>query len=127
MSYVEEHLMPGEKVMHRTSLHKIIFVPAVLLSLVFFAGSILSFSAEMFALGAVLIVMGIVPLVYARISYISSEFAVTVKRVIIKVGWLERRTLETMLGKVEGMGVDQGVIGRLLDYGTIVVTGTGGT
>jgi len=32
-----------------------------------------------------------------------------------------------MLGKVEGIGVDQTLFGRLLDYGTITVTGTGGT
>jgi hypothetical protein len=52
---------------------------------------------------------------------------VTDKRVIIKVGWIQRRTLETMLGKVEGIGVDQTVIGRMLNFGTITVTGTGGT
>ena len=57
----------------------------------------------------------------------SSEFAVTDKRVIIKVGWIRRRTLETMLAKVEGVGVDQTLSGRLLGFGTIVVTGTGGT
>jgi hypothetical protein len=32
-----------------------------------------------------------------------------------------------MLGKVEGIGVEQGFIGRLLGFGTITVTGTGGT
>jgi len=57
----------------------------------------------------------------------SSEFAVTDKRVIIKVGLVRRRTLETMLGKVEGIGVDQSLTGRILGFGTIVVTGTGGT
>src|SRR6185369_4260690 len=57
----------------------------------------------------------------------SSEFAVTDKRVIIKVGWIRRRTLETMLAKVEGVGVDQTLTGRMLGFGTITVTGTGGT
>src|SRR5207247_7498840 len=45
----------------------------------------------------------------------------------IKVGWVRRRTVETMLSKVEGIGVDQDLVGRMLGYGTIVVTGTGGT
>src|SRR5262249_21932773 len=54
-------------------------------------------------------------------------FAVTDKRVVIKVGWIRRRTLETMLSKVEGVGVDQSLTGRMLGYGSIEVTGTGGT
>ena len=32
-----------------------------------------------------------------------------------------------MLGKVEAVGVDQGLLGRVLNFGTITVTGTGGT
>jgi hypothetical protein len=43
----------------------------------------------------------------AWVTYKTSEFAVTDKRVVIKVGWIRRRTLETMLSKVEGIGVDQ--------------------
>ncbi len=60
-------------------------------------------------------------------TYKTSEFAVTDKRVVIKVGWIRRRTLETMLSKVEGVGVDQSLTGRMLGYGSIEVTGTGGT
>ena len=63
----------------------------------------------------------------AWVTYKTSEFAVTDKRVVIKVGWIRRRTLETMLSKVEGIGVDQSLTGRALGYGTIEVTGTGGT
>src|SRR5258706_11991105 len=58
---------------------------------------------------------------------ISSEFAVTNKRVLIKVGFIRRHSLELLLQKVEGIGVDQGIWGRAVDYGTIMVTGTGGT
>lgn len=57
----------------------------------------------------------------------SSEFAVTNKRVMIKVGALQRHTLEVLLQRVEGVGVDQGVLGRMLGYGSISVSGTGGT
>ncbi len=51
----------------------------------------------------------------------------TTRRVLIKVGVLRRRSLELLLSKVESIGVDQGIVGRLLGYGTIIVTGTGGT
>jgi len=64
------------------------------------------------------------------ISYIrqrTSEFAVTDKRVIIKLGWLSRRTIEINMSRVESVQVDQDIFGRFLNYGTITVIGTGGT
>lgn len=57
----------------------------------------------------------------------SSEFAVTNKRVIIKVGTMQRHTLEVLLQRVEGVGVDQGVLGSMLGFGSITVSGTGGS
>jgi uncharacterized membrane protein YdbT with pleckstrin-like domain len=56
-----------------------------------------------------------------------SEYAVTNKRVIMKSGVLNTRSLELLLGKVEGITVNQGLGGKLLGYGQIVITGTGGT
>ena len=54
----------------------------------------------------------------------SAEFAVTSRRVIISLGLLQRRTVETMLTKVEAISVDQSLNGRLFNYGTITVTGS---
>jgi len=59
--------------------------------------------------------------------WVTSEFAITNRRVLIKVGIVSRHSVELLLTKVEGVGVDQALVGRLLGYGTIVVTGTGGT
>ncbi len=61
------------------------------------------------------------------VQYLTSEFAVTNKRVLVKVGFISRHTLELLLSKVETVGVDQSILGRILGYGTIVVIGTGGT
>lgn len=130
MSYVESQLLSGEQVRYRAHLHRIAFLPAYLvtgltillafLALLFGIGELWYFVAPF---GAVALVM----LLVAFITYKSSEFAVTDRRVIIKVGWIKRRTLETMLGKVEAVGVEQGLLGRMLNFGTITVIGTGGT
>src|SRR5919109_1232429 len=61
------------------------------------------------------------------IRYLSSDFAVTDKRVLARTGLIQRHSLETLLSKVEAIGVDQDFKGRLLGYGTITITGTGGT
>jgi hypothetical protein len=51
---------------------------------------------------------------------------VTDKRMIVKVGFVRRRTLELLLRQVEALSVDQSLGGRMLDYGTITLSGTGG-
>jgi uncharacterized membrane protein YdbT with pleckstrin-like domain len=131
MSYLDDNLVPGEQVVYRARLHWIVFaMPAAffLLGAVFVVlwrgNSDLVFLAYLAAVcGAIALVVG-----FSRaVTYASSEFGVTNKRVLIKVGFVRRHSLELVLQKVEGIGVDQDVAGRLFDYGTITVTGTGGT
>jgi uncharacterized membrane protein YdbT with pleckstrin-like domain len=55
----------------------------------------------------------------------SSEFVVTNKRVLVKTGFVRRHSTEILLRQVEGITVDQGILGRMLGFGTIVVEGTG--
>jgi uncharacterized membrane protein YdbT with pleckstrin-like domain len=61
------------------------------------------------------------------LTYTSSVFAITNKRVLIKVGFVRRRSLEILLSKVESIGVVQSIRGRIFNYGSITVVGTGGT
>ena len=123
MGYVEQNLMPGEEVTYRATLHWIIYVVPVLLGVL---GLILLLSSVVGFGVALLVVSGFFAL-SRWITARTSEFAVTNKRVIIKVGLIRRHTLELLLSKVEIIGVDQGMTGRIVGYGSIVVIGTGGT
>ena len=83
---------------------------------------------HLIALGIVLIPafgLGLVFLVMAYVRYNSTELAVTTKRVIVKHGFIRRQTVEINLSKVESIQVDQGVLGRLFNFGTLVISGTG--
>jgi uncharacterized membrane protein YdbT with pleckstrin-like domain len=127
MGYVEKHLLPGEEIMHRAYLHKIVYFVPVLFAILFIVVGTIAFANDLPGVAAVALMLALIPLVWAQIVYTSSEFAVTNKRVVIKVGFIQRRTLETLLSKVEAIEVDQGVFARMLNYGTIAITGTGGT
>ncbi|HEY6006950.1 MAG TPA: PH domain-containing protein [Geobacteraceae bacterium] len=122
MGYVEQNLLQGEEVVYRARLHLVIFLAPALLALL----GILAFvvSAE---LAALLLVIALLLAVDRYIRLTTSEFAVTNKRVLIKIGLVRRHTLELLLAKVETIGVEQEIFGRIFNYGTIVVTGTGGT
>jgi uncharacterized membrane protein YdbT with pleckstrin-like domain len=76
-------------------------------------------------LGLPLFGLGLVLLAVAYVRYRSTELAITNLRVIAKFGFISRHTVEVNLDKVESVEVDQGVAGRLFDYGTIYISGTG--
>lgn len=133
MSYVTKHLLPGERVVYRAHLHWIIFGGAVVLAILAVAAAVLLWYwprpryqywwGPAAALGALALLAAIGP----WIRRTSSEFAVTDKRVLIKVGFIGRDSLETLLSKIEAIGVDQHLWARVFNYGTITVIGTGGT
>ena len=72
------------------------------------------------AFGAGLILLGA-----AWIKYKSTELAITNKRVIAKFGFISRRTVEININKIESLQVDQGVLGRIFNFGTLLISGTG--
>jgi uncharacterized membrane protein YdbT with pleckstrin-like domain len=132
MSYVEKNLLQGEEVVYRAKLHKIIFLPAVALAVLAVVAAVLidiyiENRQAAIITGAILLVLAVAVAFPRFIRYATSEFAVTNKRVIVKVGLIHRHTLELVLAKIETVGVDQSIPGRVFNYGTIIVTGTGGT
>lgn len=124
MGYVDQNLMPGEQIIHRAQFHWVMFLrPGIigLLGILFLLPSSSRFLGFFFLLIAILGGIG------TFITYTTSEFAVTNKRVVVKVGLIRRISLELLLSKVESIGVNQGILGRMLGYGTIEVRGTGST
>jgi uncharacterized membrane protein YdbT with pleckstrin-like domain len=69
----------------------------------------------------------IVLLIRCFIAIWTTEYAVTNKRIIKKTGLISRKTKEIYLSHVESISIDQGILGRILNFGTIVIIGTGGT
>jgi uncharacterized membrane protein YdbT with pleckstrin-like domain len=129
MSYLDDHLLTGEQIVYRARLHWIIFGASIAVMALGLVVAIVLQATQgaYWSLGLALIGIGLLLAIGPAIRYISSEFAVTNKRVLSKVGFIERESDETMLTKVEAIAVDQGIIGRLLGFGTVTITGTGGT
>ncbi|MDP1574160.1 MAG: PH domain-containing protein [Coxiellaceae bacterium] len=138
MHYIQNNLLQNEKLLYAVRPHWVIFssgVWAIVFAIYFWLFSdIASLNMAVYAnysardiLAAGLFLMGAYWFLRALIFYKNAEYGVTDKRVIVKIGWIHRESLELMLDKVEGVLVDQNISGRLLGYGTITVVGTGGT
>ncbi len=131
MGYIEDNLVPGEEVVTRTHLHWIILLKPVLLTAAVMAvvGIIVSIWQNN-SWGWLLLLVIVGALLAGLIGYWvvqSSEFALTDKRVLIKVGIIERKSVELILNKIEAIRVDQSIPGRMLNFGSLDITGTGGT
>ena len=73
------------------------------------------------------LVVAAAAVIKAWITVSSAEFAVTNRRVILKTGFIHNKTAEMFLSKVESVGVDQTLLGRIFGYGSIELRGTGGS
>ncbi|EKD77036.1 MAG: hypothetical protein ACD_42C00498G0005 [uncultured bacterium] len=135
--YIESNLLNNEKLLYGVRPHWIIFVSGcalVALGLYAWIFSPFGFSTDIFAslsahsvIAVALLLVGLYWILSAYIYFVTSEYCVTNKRVVIKVGWIKRSSLELLLDKVEGVLVDQSIPGRIFNYGIITIIGTGGT
>lgn len=127
MGYVNKNLMSGEDVIYNAKIHWFIFVPGLTLFLI----GIILFAVQMNqglwpVFGFLSFFAGIILLVKAIITKISTELSVTSKRVIAKFGLIRRNTVELNHSKVESFNIGQGLLGRIFDFGTLIINGTGG-
>ncbi|HVY12977.1 MAG TPA: PH domain-containing protein, partial [Alphaproteobacteria bacterium] len=140
-SYVESVLLPDERLEYAGSIHWVIFVPGLasciggafmclltpdFLNQILPLGLMREMHNYILYTGAALVGGGVLMLGHAYVRLISTELAITNRRVIAKGGFISRVTFEIMLGRVEGANIDQTAWGRLLGFGSIYVHGTGG-
>ena len=132
MSYAQSVLQPGETIVATGRLHWTIYWPAIVS---FVAGvAVLALESRytpqhdvlIAATGLVFSVLFAVTLFRAWFARWITEIAVTDRRIIYKRGFIWRHTEEMNMDKVASVDVDQSILGRMLDYGTIHVIGTGG-
>ena len=129
--YSRSTLAPNETPFYKTSLHWIIFIRFGIIALLAFLFVAMPFAIALQALtgselGWFALPLPVLFLVPPTLAFASSELVITDRRVLIKTGIIRRQTLEMFISKIESVGVDQGFFGRMFDYGSVVVRGTGG-
>lgn len=141
MGYVESNLLPNERILLKATVHPVVLLPSLLsfaIGALFASPSLLmprsslEDTASLVTLTAccaalLFLVNAILTGVQGLVYMLTTEFAVTNRRIIAKKGFIRRHTVEMLLTKVETVSVHQNILGRLLNFGTVIVTGTGGT
>ena len=109
MTYIEESLSAGEEVKALFKLHWVAKLPLIMWLVLAIP-----------TLGITLLLAG-----WEWLKLRSTEQGVTSKRVIYKAGIISRRSEEMKISSVETVEIIQGVMGRMLGFGVVKVTGRG--
>jgi uncharacterized membrane protein YdbT with pleckstrin-like domain len=115
----------NEDVIYEAHVHPVIYFWPFMLSMVAILTIILKGNPPWLTL-----TFGVLAAVAWLVAYVvahSVDFIVTTKRVATRTGILQKNSQETLLEKVETVGVHQDLLGRILNYGTVTVVGTGGS
>lgn len=124
MGYITKNLNKDEEILSDTKVHWIVFFnPFVIFSFILIATSSLS----PYGLHLLYFVFFGFGMIWGLVIYYTTEFALTNKRVIKKVGFIERNIQELKLEKIESVEMTQSILGRFLNFGTIYCKGVGAT
>ena len=128
MKYVEEVLQPGETILFASTIHWLIYGPAVLLLILAIAATFQTIGGSEMVWRSISLLLFAAALLSAARAWFkrwTTEIAVTDRRIIYKRGFIRRHTIEMNMEKVESVDVNQSLLGRIFDYGDVLVRGTG--
>lgn len=132
MSYVDTNLMPGEHIRYRGHISLWSLAPSMAFAFVLLLGSVIVYGWPELRLEAqvsllVSVALGSIGLLLLSqvIRFYTTEIAVTNVRVMGKVGFRRRTTIEMLLEKIESLQVEQGFIGQWLNFGTVTLSAAG--
>ncbi|MBR6963666.1 MAG: PH domain-containing protein [Prevotella sp.] len=126
MGYIEQNLMEGEQIITRAQLHYIVYWKPALMILAALLLFVFQISPEVYTyqgyLAAILLVIAFISIL---VIHGNRKYILTNRRLIEKVGIIRRESREILLRKCEGVQLSQSIMGRIFDYGTVVVSTTG--
>jgi uncharacterized membrane protein YdbT with pleckstrin-like domain len=131
-SYIEHNLIPGEKLMYETRMHWITFASNIPVALFFSGLAIYCFNKGggwtlLGFLPIIFVVPCLVGIVHRYLAYLTTELSMTTKRVVIKTGVIGRQIQEVQFSRLESLLLDQSALGRMMDFGTVIIKSIGGT
>jgi len=130
--YIDEILQPGEKVLYSTNAHWMFYLPAIaawiLVAVFLILSRLTTVDGVVVLCWAIAAVAAVAALYWSFRAWFhrwTTETDVTNMRVVHKTGFIQRRTFEMALDKIESVDVDQSILGRILNYGDVTINGVG--
>ena len=117
--------MPNNQIVYQSHLHWVIFLwPVVFMVAAVYVG--LNFEA-INTIALFFAVMGLAWFLMVWMTYQFSSLTIKQKQVILRTGFFIRETTDIPFNKIESIDIRQTLLGSMFKYGSLVITGTGGT
>jgi membrane protein YdbS with pleckstrin-like domain len=144
MKYIDNNLLPDERIVFRTQKAPVVFfAPLAFLLIAWFftlnipivlqVDSVINHVFNTPILWKIhripaffFLVLAVYSSIMPTIIYVTSDYAVTNKRIIMREGFFDRRVSDTRLSTVSHVDVNQGPIAQLFNYGDIAINSFGG-
>ena len=120
MGYIQKNLMKDERVVYEARQHSIVYLGPFFVAML--AIGVAFIPIEPLAILCLCLLIFAIAFAWAMSIYGGRQYVVTTHRLIFKRGIINRNSYELLLRKCEGIQVDQSILGRLLNYGTVNVT-----
>ncbi len=117
--------MENQQVVYQARLHWILFVWPI--SFLVFSAWLGTTFPSFQEVSLVFMLVGLIWSVLMWLTYQFSSLTIKKKQVVLRTGILVRQTIDVPLSKIESIDIRQSIIGSLFKYGSLVITGTGGT
>ena len=122
---------PGERLIGKARQHWAVFispaVPFIFSLFIFITGLKNDGAVFLLCLSGVFFLMGVFELTRVTVKFITTDLVLTNRRIVAHTGLLKRIQIEILLNQIESITVSQPLVGRLFDYGSVVIVGAGGT
>ena len=128
--YTTATLQPNERPLHHTTIHWMALAGSITgaaLSLIVIVPIAMLAAWKDLYWAWLLLLLPVGILLSAAVTVKTSELVITDRRVLIKVGFIQRHTFEMFISKIESVAVFQSMLGRIFNYGTVEIRGTGGS
>lgn len=117
--------MSNNQIVYQSHLHWVIFLwPVVFMVAAVYVG--LNFET-INTIALFFAVMGLAWFLMVWMTYQFSSLTIKQKQVILRTGFFIRETTDIPLNKIESIDIRQTLLGSMFKYGSLVITGTGGT
>ncbi|MCB9987509.1 MAG: PH domain-containing protein [Rhodospirillales bacterium] len=126
MGYVDQGLANGEHVLYRARIALVSMIAGFMWLAIFVLGGLLFASIHgMENLAYIFLIAGLFAAAHIAMVYYGTELGVTSRRIVAKTGIIRRDTIDIALERVESIQIAQSPLGRLFNYGSVRITGTG--
>lgn len=122
MGYTKDTLTTGETIVYEEKVSKA-YVNTIVFLCVF--NILLGLLLLIVGIGIVSLVFGVFLAFYIYSLKKGTEFVITNKRVVSKSGLIKREVIEMNIEKIESIQVHQSILGRVFNYGDVILSGAG--